>query len=348
MPSKSSGSGPMAAVKFISDAPIQVPRGLKLPTVLNDEVAKYNNEHLLGVSDLDAIARMWFQVYHSVVWLGAATNLQTVEEELTGNFVGTRIKDHHHVPAFDETHEGVGLWFYGAMQTLFKDIAQTNNTDQGKRFTDSVLQLTEVGGSNQPLIKQFLDKINAQRLAPGTFDLARVLEACQASTAEMSEANEYHHRARDYALAAIDTLEPLLTLVGENLAEIHSWLTADRGSKTWLSEKLKIAEVAALGAANYDALPDEAKLAIGRSSLILRGISFKIFSLIYGRLEGRDLTDSIDGLEKVINTVTAALGDPARAAWLDLLSATYASIAWHIFRKAEAATIEVRTILQGG
>lgn len=347
MPGKSSNSGPLAAVKFIGVS-TGIPRGLRLPTVLNDEVAKYNNEHLLGVPDLDAIARMWFQVYHPVVWLGAATNLQTVEEELTGDFVGTKIKDHHHVSAFDETHEGVVLWFYGKMQTLFKDIAQTNNTDQGKRFTDSVLQLTEVGGSEQPLIKQFLDKIDAQRLAPGTFDLAGVIEACQASTSEMSEANGYHQRARDYALAAIDTLEPLLTPVGENLAEIHSWLTPDSGSRAWLSEKLQLNELIQLGAANYDALPDEAKLAIGRSSLILAGISFKIFSLIYGRLEGRDLTDSIDGLEKVISTVTADLAEPTKTAWLDLMSATYASIAWHIFRQAEAATTEVGTILQGG
>jgi hypothetical protein len=163
----------------------------------------------------------------------------------------------------------------------------------------------------------------------------------------MSEANGYHHRARDYALAAIDTLEPLLTPVGEHLAEIHSWLTPDRGSQAWLSEKLQIEALKELGVANYETLPDEAKIAIGRSSLILEEISFKVFSLIYGRRQGRDLTDSIDGLEKVINRVTADLGEPIKAAWLDLLSATYASIAWHIFRQAEAATKEVRSILEG-
>jgi len=351
MPSKSSHAGPTAAVKHRRDQNDLPPR-LELPTVLNHERARYNRKRV-GLQEVDDIARMWFTVYHSLVWLAAATNLQTEEEILTGDFTGFRIKNHHHVSAFypqEADDDNASGWLYQEIRQTFKTIKQNNNVELGKRFPISVIQEVNIDGADQPLLKYFLDKIEPERLAPSSFDPDATFRACRASVSEMTLSRGYHANAQEYVKKALTSIKRLWKPVKKSHSdEIHGWLAEGAGSREWLEEKLQIPSLVALGIERFDSLSDEAKLSIGQKAGVLEQVTLKTFLLIYHRLiDEENSSDKNDGLAGVVEKVIKGIPDADKEAWRDLVAATYGVFAWTVFQQASAAVEEVRQIMEGG
>jgi hypothetical protein len=344
MPQKGSGSGPEAAVRLETEGQALAWQ-LELPTVLQRETGDY---HPVGESAIDAAIQTWFKVYHSLVWLVAATDLPK-RNPVNRDFIGTIdcpagegacLEDSHRVPAFYFAETGTGSrsgWIYEEAKTRFEELRQSKTF--GKRFLKEIKQQTSINDDlQQPLLQHFLAKF---KNLPADFDQDECLADCRASISGM----HFHDHSRRFVEEALSLIEKLWQEHLQNpLEEMRGWLEAANpeepaGSEAWLEKKLQLSSSLEDSITElFDGDNDEAKLKISRETSILQ-VNMTTFELIFHRFADKDSDETSKGLEKAVGNLSG------QAHWQNLLRATYGAIAWQIFQQAKGAMKNVRQIL---
>lgn len=330
MPVKSGGSGPVAVV---TKSELEH---------LEDEVAIYYHE--VGWPQIDDAVLLWFNVYHTLDLLVAATDPPKThllnERDERGN---RKSKPNSHlVPAFNprEGLDGLSGWIFSGIGQKFRQ--GVTNPDSGNMFPGKVIQTIEIDGQLQPLLKHFLARID---LSPD-FDPASTLERCRASIADMQpevNPNLFHVDTGHYVGLALDLIERVWQPANAHFGEIQGWmLDGDRGSEAWLLAKLQIPPLQP----RFDSLSADARGKIAAEARILHDINRTTFGLIYDRLADKDDgANRSDGLERAVERLVSSIR--GRDAWRDLVAATYGAVAWIIFQQASRSTEAVRAVLQG-
>jgi hypothetical protein len=348
MPVKSSGSGPEAAVRLKTEGQ-ELDVELELPTVLQKERAAY---HPVGQSAIDEAIQTWFQVYHNLVWLVAATDppkLNSVNKHFIGTIncrpPGVRaprfcLEDSHRVPAFydkEAGRDGKSGRIYKETKTMFEEKRQSKTL--GQRFLIEIKQQARINnGPRQPLLQYFLDKF---KNLPSDLHRDACLEACRASISEM----HFHHHSGWFVEEALTLMDELWGQhLDSRLAEVRGWLeTASpnkpAGSQAWLEEQLQINSSLKNSIRDlFRGDKDESKLKISQETAVLN-LNMAIFDFIFHRFVDEDSDETSKGLEKAIINLST------RTEWQNLLGATYGTIAWQIFQQTKLAMKNVCEIL---
>jgi hypothetical protein len=377
MGSKNRGTSSRQGVVKWNDGSQPLHWEVSLPTVFDREKNYYEQRVAVGVAEIDNAVRTWFKVYHSLVWLVAATNQKCyfVNDSYTGTIacdsdchredplsVGERfcLKESHLVPAFDdEESNGIiynplvdmdvgtaeaGLevrkgWIFKGVKVTFDDrMSEASLATSGIFFSKFILQV--VGKST--LLEQFLNNFKP---LPSNFAAAACLDRCLESRSEMGFAPGAKENI--YIDEALKLIKYLWTeqKLEDHLGEMKSWLAAaspePAGSEAWLQTQLNLASIDARINALFKSNNLAAKKKVSRWTAVLE-INITTFNLILMRF--RKESDEIAyGLQAAIEKLPISAS--TRQAWKNLVFATSGAVAWQIFQQANLAVEQVLEIL---
>jgi hypothetical protein len=377
MPGKSRGTGGGQGVVKWNDGSQRLHWDVSLPTVLDREKNYYEQRVAVGEAEIDNAVRTWFQVYHSLVWLVAATNQKCyyVNHPYTGTVACDSdchredpdsekehhcLKESHLVPAFDDEESGeieynspiendegdaeVGLevrkgWiFEGVKVTFDKKMSEASQATSGSFFSKFRGQLIEK-------LEQFLNNFKP---LPSNFAAAACLDRCLESRSEMGFAPGA--KAPIYIDEALKLIKNLWSEqeLEDHLAEMRAWLAAassePAGFEAWLGTQLNLASIEARIDALFKSNNLAAKKKVSRWEAVFE-INFTTFNRILTRLQNLSDTEGFaQGLEAAIEALPRKSASTPQD-WKNLVFATYGAVAWQIFRQVSLAVEQVRGIL---
>ena len=267
MASKSSGGGRKGLVKW-NDEGQPLHWQIKLPTVLDREKNYYERQAAVGEPEIDNVVRTWFKVYHSLVWLVAATNRNCygVNSPFTGTVecddcsdselsMGEEhcLKNSHLVPAFSPAESGCeeddenchDIIYDSPVEADIGDALVGNEVRKGwifqllkdkfdERHSASAL---ETFGRN--FAEQIYQEVGSETLLQrfltkfkqlsSDFDTAACLDSCLESRSEMGfDQDDKENIYIDEALKLIINLWNEQQLK-THLDEMRSWVAVDSG-----------------------------------------------------------------------------------------------------------------------
>lgn len=365
MGSKNSASGRRFAAIHKDDGPPGLPEDLYFPTI-NELEVEHLNDIPNGVFTIDKGAQLWLNLYHSMVWLGVATNLQLCEEVLTARSSGQEIINHHHAPALYEDDDKEG-WFF--------NVPSIEPIPEQVFLDEAILQEAYFWHDfNQPALCHVLDLIkDTDSLARVSSDWRSILDACRTSAQDDFNCNnsspdfsledcegtrrvtlDCHSRSTEYLQEALGLVQTICSRV--DFGAVQSWLTNNTDSMPddvaartdWLKQALEINALGDILKQRYDdgSLSEDVKSHIAKKLHIVQKISTKTLSVIYARLAKVGILADDDTLDYFIqDKVMEKASDAHKQAWHDLQTGIYAAIAWFIFHQATIARDEVKSLL---
>jgi hypothetical protein len=363
MPSKTSGTGPKAAVKWKQKGqPLHWE--LELPTVLQSE---YNEQRIeVGQPKIDKATRTWFRLYHSLVWLVAATNYTKwyINDSYTGWVECPPERDDryclensHRVPAWSLGTDGETGWFFeeGLSAKFENDYSQEVLEEGARQLTDPLIT-TGIAQKidDQPLLQIFLAKFNnlsPEASEPNEFKPKECLKTCRRS---VSRIRSSHPRTTTYIKKALDLIAQIweeeeeiesalwVEKVNSHLTEVYGWLGSveltPQEFVAWLKTQPQFESLFEIITSDNS----EAKVEISKMMALL-SINQLTFAHIYPRFIGPIDNDKIsDGLEAAIKYITEGMSAPNQKAWMDLLRTTYGLVAWQLFHQT-TSTVELNS-----
>jgi hypothetical protein len=386
MPSKNSAVGRKGIVKW-NDGSQPIHWAVSLPTVLDRERDYYEQKVAVGQPDIDNAVRTWFKVYHSLVWLVAATNqncypvnapfngkVDCVEcsENPLARGEDYCLKESHLVPAFtpDESgcrdsdpdcdeieydlpvDEDIGNANVGnevRKGWIFQDLKKTFDN----RNSEQALATLGRGFAEQIYQEVTSEPLLQSFLAKfkqlsSDFDVTTGIDDCLKTRSEI----ELHDKAQKngYIGRAIELIKDLWDeqQLAIHLEDMRRWVADTSNQPAGSREWLE----RQLG---LTSIQQRINSLFNSDNLEAKKMVSRWTTVLL--INKTSLTHIFNRLAKEENDLVAhsletaianlAMSEAVRQKWNDLLYATYGAVAWQIFHQANVAATQVLEILKG-